>query len=423
MVEERVRPLWRNRDFLLLWSGQAISTVGTRISSLAYPLLVLAVTGSPAQAGLVGFAQTLPFLVWYLPAGALVDRWNRKWVMLVADAGRAAALGSVAGALVLDRLTLAQLVIVAFVEGTLFVFFQLAEGAALPHVVARAQLPAAVAQNQVRDQGAELAGRPLGGLLFGISHLLPFLVDAISYLVGFVSLMLVRPRLQQRRDGPRRHLLAEVAEGIRWLWRQRLLRLLVVLAGISNFAFNALPLALIVRAQQLGAAPSAIGLMFGAVGVGALLGALAAPGLLRWIPARVVLIGSLWLWAAQTAVLAALPNVVAIGAVLCAGAMAGPAFNVIAASYRYALAPDRIQARTISVLRLVAWGTIPLASLAAGFLLQTWDVLTTIALLATLMTAAAVIATANSSIRRAPQPESLVKAAEKPSPNATISRT
>jgi MFS family permease len=105
MVEERVRPLWRNRDFLLLWSGQAISTVGTRISSLAYPLLVLAVTGSPAQAGLVGFAQTLPFLVWYLPAGALVDRWNRKWVMLVADAGRAAALGSVAGALVLDRLT------------------------------------------------------------------------------------------------------------------------------------------------------------------------------------------------------------------------------------------------------------------------------------------------------------------------------
>jgi MFS family permease len=407
MVDERVRPLWRNRDFLLLWSGQTISTVGTRISGIAYPLLVLAVTGSPAQAGLVGFAQTLPFLIWYLPAGALVDRWNRKWVMLVADAGRAAVLGSVVVALVLDRLTLAQLVIVAFVEGTLFVFFQLAEGAALPHVVARAQLPAAVAQNQARDQGAELAGQPLGGLLFGISHLLPFLVDAISYLVGFFSLMLVRPRLQQRRDGPRRHLLAEVAEGIGWLWRQRLLRLLVLLVGVSNFAFNALPLALIVRAQQLGAAPAAIGLMFGALGVGAVLGALAAPGLLRRIPARVVLVGSLWLWAAQTAALAVLPNVVAIGAVLFAGATVGPVFNVITASYRYALAPDEIQARTISVLRLVAWGTIPLASLTAGFLLETWDVLPTILLLATLMTAVAVVATASSGIRQAPQPDSL----------------
>jgi MFS family permease len=389
-----------------------MSTLGTRISGLAYPLVVLAVTGSPARAGLVGFAQTLPFLIWYLPAGALVDRWNRKWVMLVADAGRAAALGSVVGALVLDRLTLAQLMIVAFVEGSLFVFFQLAEGAALPHVVARAQLPAALAQNQARDQGAELAGQPLGGLFFGISHLLPFLVDAISYLVGFLSLMLVRPRLQERRDGPRRHFLAEVAEGIGWLRRQRLLRLLVLLAGVANFAINALRLALIVRAQQLGAAPAAIGLMFGALGVGALLGALAAPWLQRRIPARVVLVGALWLWAAQTAALAVLPNVVAIGAALFAGATVGPVFNVITASYRYALAPDRIQARTISVLRLVAWGTIPLASLTAGFLLESWDVLPTMVLLATLMTAVAVIATVNSGIRRAPQPESLAKAAE-----------
>ena len=86
MVAER--PLWRTRDFMLLWSGQVVSTLGSRISALAFPLLVLAISGSPAQAGLVGFAQGLPFLVWYLPAGALVDRWSRKRVMLAADAGR-----------------------------------------------------------------------------------------------------------------------------------------------------------------------------------------------------------------------------------------------------------------------------------------------------------------------------------------------
>jgi MFS family permease len=111
-------PLWRNRDFTILWSGQVISTVGTRVSSLAYPLLVLSLTGSPAKAGVVGFAQTLPFLVWFLPAGGLVDRWNRKRVMLLSDAVRGLALGSIALGLASHWLTLTQLVVVAFVQGT-----------------------------------------------------------------------------------------------------------------------------------------------------------------------------------------------------------------------------------------------------------------------------------------------------------------
>src|SRR5437588_9667230 len=121
----RLRPLWRNRDFILLWSGQVVSTVGTRVTGVAFPLLVLAQTHSPAKAGLVGFAQTLPYMLFYLPTGALVDRWNRKHVMLVADAGRALALGSLGLALALHTFLLAQIIAVAFVEGTLFVFFSL----------------------------------------------------------------------------------------------------------------------------------------------------------------------------------------------------------------------------------------------------------------------------------------------------------
>jgi MFS family permease len=402
-------PLWRNRDFLVLWSGQTISTLGTRVSALAYPLLVLAVTGSPAQAGLVGFAQTLPYLVWYLPAGALVDRWDRKRIMLVADAGRAVALGSVVVALATDRLTLGLLLVVGFVEGSLYVFFQLAEGAALPHVVARPQLPAAVAQNQARDQGAELAGQPLGGFLFGIGHAVPFLFDTISYVVAFCTLLFVRPALQERRDRARRHLLAEVVEGIGWLWRQRLLRHLVLLVGVVNFAFNAMSLALIVRAQQLGAAPAAIGLMFGALGVGAVVGAVAAPWLQRRIPARVVLVGALWVWAAQFTLLAVVPGVAAIGAVLAVGGALGPLFNVIVASYRYALAPDRLQARTISVSRLIAWGTIPVASLTAGLLVEAWDAVPTLVLMAVAMVAVSTVATAIPTIRRAPQPAALAR--------------
>src|SRR5437588_12966354 len=114
----RLRPLWRNRDFILLWSGQVVSTVGTRVTGVAFPLLVLAQTHSPAKAGLVGFAQTLPYMIFYLPAGALVDRWDRKRVMLAADAGRAVALGSLAAAITAHALTFGQVGAVAFVEGS-----------------------------------------------------------------------------------------------------------------------------------------------------------------------------------------------------------------------------------------------------------------------------------------------------------------
>ncbi|MGH3993940.1 MAG: MFS transporter, partial [Pseudonocardiaceae bacterium] len=255
--------LWRNRDFMLLWSGQVVSTIGIRVSSLAYPLLVLAMTGSPAQAGLVGFAQTLPYLLCYLLAGALVDRWDRKRVMLVADAGRALAVGTVAVALALGTLTLPMILLAAFVEGLLFVFFQLAETAALPHVVPRSQLAPALAQNQAREQGAELAGQPLGGVLFGISHLLPFAFDAVSYLVSFTTLLFVRPAFQASRERAITRLRADIAEGVRWLWHQEFLRALVALIGLTNLVFNALIITLIVRAQQLGASPAGIGLLLG----------------------------------------------------------------------------------------------------------------------------------------------------------------
>src|SRR3954451_23547919 len=155
-------PLWRNRDFSLLWSRQVISTVGTRITSVAYPLLVLLLTGSPALAGVVGVAQTLPFLLLYLPRGGWAGRWDRRRTMIACELGRAVALGSVALTAVLGgvhAVGIAQLAAVAFVEGCLFVLFDLAERAALPRLVPPAQVPTAVAWNQARTQGADLVGQ------------------------------------------------------------------------------------------------------------------------------------------------------------------------------------------------------------------------------------------------------------------------
>jgi MFS family permease len=378
------------------------------VSGVAYPLLVLALTHSPAKAGIVGFAQTLPYMLFFLPAGALVDRWNRKRIMLVADAGRAIVLGSLPLVLAFGSLPFAQIVAVAFVEGALFVFFSLSETAALPQIVPREQLPTAVAQNQARVQGADLVGQPLGGALFGISRLLPFAADAVSYAVSFVSLLFVRPAFQEERSPTRTRLVADIAEGVAWLWRMPFLRTAIFLVAGSNFAFSAIFLAMIVRAKELGASSSEIGLMLAFSGAGALLGAMFAPWAQRRVHAKVVVIGSFWIWAAAALVLPLMHNAFALGAVWGFAGIFGPVFNVTLASYRYALVPDRLLARVGSAALVVAWGAAPLGTITAGFLLQSLGGVDTIVALAGVMVAVGVAAAASRSVRTAPRIDELV---------------
>lgn len=384
--------------------------LGTRVTGVAYPLLVLALTHSPAKAGIVGFAQSLPFMLFYLPAGALVDRWNRKRVMLVSEAVRALALGSIGIAIAFGSVTVAQLIAVAFVEGSCFVFFRLSESSALPQIVPREQLPTAIAQNQAREQGADLAGLPLGGVLFGVSRMLPFVFDAVSYAVSFVSLLFIRPAFQEEREPRSTRLLADIKEGVSWLWSQTFLRVSVLLVTVTNFVFSAVYLALIVRAKDLGASPSLIGGMLAFGGVGALVGSLAAPTIQRRVHPKLVVMGSLWLWAVTAPVLAAVPNAVAIGAVWGVTTIAGPVFNVSLASYRYALVPDRLLARVQSAALVVAWGAIPLGQLTAGLLLSSTGAVTTILSLAGLNVVAALLATGARSIRNAPDVNELLAA-------------
>jgi len=306
-------PLWRNRDFTLLWTSQVVSTVGTRVTSIAYPLLVLLLTGSPALAGVVGFAQTLPFLLLYLPGGAWVDRWDRRRTMVACELGRAVVLGSVAVTAVVGgvhAVTVAQLVAVALAEGSMFVLFDLAEGAALPRLVPAGQLPTAVAWNQARTQGADLVGQPLGGALFAVAPALPFAVDAASYLLSSGAVAAIRTRLQGDRAPTADRLRARIAEGVRFVRRSAYLREMVMIVGWMNLVFNGTFLVLIVRAQRLGGSPGQIGLMLAAYGAGGILGALAAPTVQRRLPGRVVLVTIAWLWTALGIALAFAPSLV-----------------------------------------------------------------------------------------------------------------
>jgi MFS family permease len=366
-------PLWRNRDFTLLWSSQVISTVGTRVTSVAYPLMVLLLTGSPALAGIVGFAQTLPFLLLYLPGGAWVDRWDRRRTMVACEIGRTVALGSIAVTAVIGgvhAVTIAQLAAVAFVEGSLFVLFDLSEGAALPRLVPAGQLPTAVAWNQARTQGADLVGQPLGGVLFAIAPALPFAVDSVSYLVSGGAVAAIRTRLQGERAATVDRLRSRIAEGVRFVRRSAFLRETVVIVGWMNLVFNGSFLVVIVRAQRLGGSPGQIGLMLAALGAGGILGALAAPAIQRRLSGRVVLVAIAWLWTGLGVVLAFAPSLVWLAVLVFALNLFGAPYNVVIAARMYQLVPEQIFGRVRSVGRIVAWGTIPIGTLLGGVLAE-----------------------------------------------------
>ena len=177
-----------------------------------------------------------------------------------------------------------------------------------------------------------------------------------------------------------------------------------LIAG-SNYAFNALFLVLIVRAKELGASSGLIGLMLALAGAGAVCGALAAPAVQRRIEARVVIIGSLWLWTVGAFVLAFLDDPIALGAAFFGLiAVTGPAFNVVLASYRYALVPDALQGRVSSVVLLVAWGTIPLGSISAGYLIEWIGTVETMLVMAAVMLAVAVAGSLMPVVRGLPRP-------------------
>jgi predicted MFS family arabinose efflux permease len=395
-------PLRRNRDFLLLWSGLVVSTLGSRISATAYPLLVLALTGSPADAGVVGFFAGLPYLLVQLPAGAVVDRVDRKRLMIACDVGRALALASLVAALWLDELALPQIAVVAFVEGSLFVLFTLGETAAVRQVVPPGQLPQALGQNEARNRAAAMAGYPIGGFLFGLGRAIPFLVDAISYLASIAALLLIRRPFQEDRvREERRHLLREIAEGIVWLWRQPFLRVASLLVAGSNFLWQALVLVVIVIAKDNGASSATIGVMLAGFGLGGVLGSLAAPWLQRRISGRAVVIGANWVWAVLVAPVAVVDNPYVLGALFAAMAFVGPAWNVVIGAYQLTLTPEHLLGRVSSAELVVAYGAIPLGSLAAGFLLEGIGSTSTALAVAALMLVLALLATASPAIRGA----------------------
>ncbi|MFF4404874.1 MFS transporter [Streptomyces sp. NPDC001262] len=363
-------PLRRNRDFLLLWTGAGLSLLGLRASTAAYPLLMLWYGNSPTGAGMTGFAALLPQLLMQLPAGALVDRWDRRRLLIGCDVAGLLAMGAVVAMLVTGRLWLPGLMAAAFVDGTAGLFYRLAERAAVGHVVPAAQLPQALGQNEARGQAAGLLGQPAGSGLFTLGHWVPFGFTAATHLLALTTLLFIRKDLQGERAASARRIRSEVAEGVRWVWRQRFMRAAVGLVAGSNLLFQVLVLTLALIVKEHGGAVLSVGLIGLVAGLGGMAGALTGARAAGRLRPFTVLAGSLAVWTVLMVPVAFVCDPCLLGLLLAGMSFAGALMNVVAGVHQVQVTPDVLQGRVTSVFALFGSGMTSAGALAGGLLLS-----------------------------------------------------
>ncbi len=397
--------LWRNRDYMLFWSGRTVSALGTSMSGLAFPLLILALTRSPGLAGLGGALRSVPYVLLSLPAGALVDRWDRRRVMLLCDAARAFTLGSIPLMWWLGRLSLAQLYAATTIEGTLLLFYNTANLSALPRLVPREQLAAASSQDEGAYYAASLLGPAVGAVLYQVTRVLPFLADALSYIVSVLSLLLIKTDLRQDKGAETRsrRLGADMLEGLVWLWRQPIIRAVSLLDAADTLVVSNAGLVVIVLAQQHHAAPATIGTIFSIAGIGGVLGSIAGAAVQKRLSFGQTLIGTRWTLAALWPLYAIAPNAAALGAITAAIYLLNPIRNVAYVSYCLPLIPDGMRGRVTTLWDLLPSATAVVGSVLTGLALQSIGPRATVVVGAVVVLALAVGVTMNGHIRDAPR--------------------
>lgn len=360
------------RGFRRLWWGQTVSVFGSQVTVLALPFTAVALLhATTLQVGLLTTAGYAPFLVIGLPTGVWVDRMRRRPIMVSADVLRAVVLASVPLASVLGVLTLAQLYVVAAAQGVGTVFFDVAYMSYLPGLVGRKHLVESNAKLQVSQSVAEVSGPTVSGLLISLlSTPVAFVADALSFVVSVGSLLGIRDPEPAPTPSPAPDLRAEIAEGLRFVVAQPVLRMIAGATATGNLfgaAFSAISVVFLVR--QVGLSAATIGVVTSVAAAGGVIGAFSATWLQRRLgPARVI-------WASLTftapcAVLVPLTSPGAGLAFYATGLLVTSfgivVYNINQASFRQLLCPPRLLGRMNATMRFLVWGTLPLGGLLGG---------------------------------------------------------
>jgi MFS family permease len=357
-------PYWR------LWWANAISSTGDGAFVAALPLLAVTITRDPRLVSVVTAATYLPWLLLSLPAGAVVDRYDRATLMWRAQAVQTAVVAVIAVLIVFRRADIEVLAAGGLLLGSAEVVFSNAAQSILPALVPPELLPKANGSQQVSlTVGESFLGPPAGSLLFAAAAALPFGLDAASF-AGSAALLGGLPRTRPAAGDTRKaaSIRAQVAEGLRWLARQRMLRVIAVLLGIYNFA-NQMGQAILVllATQTLHVSTRGYGLLLAASAVGSVVGGLVNPMLTR----RLGLLPSLVLPAlAEAAAFVGIglaPDPFVVAALLAVQGFAAAMWNVVTVSLRQRVIPGHLLGRVNSVYRMLGWGLMPLGALAGGF--------------------------------------------------------
>jgi Transmembrane secretion effector len=288
----------------------------------------------------------------------------------VCDIGRALSLASIPFAYALGHLTIWQLYITAFLEGSLMVVFRLAKSAAVAQVVTRAQLTTAIAQEELVEGTTSLAGPSLSGVLITLGAMLPFIADAISYAVSIVTMLLIRTPFQGERTARRRRFWVEITAGVSWVWHQPFVLTMTLLMGAGAFALSADSLIIIVLAQRQHASAVVIGLIIAAFGVGAILGSLLVPRLRHRLTVGQSILLTRWYFVLSWPLFALAPVPLVLGAVQFGSGVVEPIEDVPYFSHRLELIPDELRGRVLSACRLFPGLMRPLGLAVIGILIQ-----------------------------------------------------
>ena len=396
-------PLGRNRDFLTLLISQTVSVAGDAVSETALPLLVFALTGSGLVMGIVRTVNTLADFVFGTIAGAYADRGDRKRMMLLADLGRAALTALVPITVAVGGPTMAVILLVTGPMAILRGFFRAGYLAAMPNLVGRSQLARGNGILETAYSAAFIIGPAVAGLLVTVIGPGETLVlDAVSYAISSIGLLLIRRELKAPADRPPSRIVDDIREGVVYVVRHPVLRMLILLFATTSAVLTPVSAAMTFRiVRDLGASPAAFGLALTGLGVGTMIGALWAARLGPATRVARVLVGAVFLIGAPLIAAAAIPSLPAIVVLTAVSGTGEAALTVVYISVRATNSPDALLGRIASTARVMALGLMPFGALIGGILIDGVGGTATLAILGVALCVLAVLFSRVSALRAA----------------------
>ncbi|MFI9465079.1 MFS transporter [Streptomyces xiamenensis] len=388
------KPLFRNRDFQAMWISQFFAAVAKESAEIAYPLLILATTGSATYAGAVGAVQLVVAGLMSLPGGSLTDRFDRRMTIILCDLARVVLLTLFGLLVIAGEPPMAVIFAIVVLSAACLGISNPAGLAAIKQLVPPSQFTQATAQNQIRFFGATVIGPPIGGAFFGFARALPFLSAAVAFLISAVLLLFIKKPLQAPRetaaadspatgdaddgdgkdpkggkDGkPGKPAKGGMLQGFRFIRRQPVILILLIWAMGSNMAFNhsGMFLALIATAEHRDASEAAIGTTLAVAGSGGLIGSLLAGLVLKWVKPSLIIVYAVWIGPVAAVLLMLTPGVLPLGVIVACVFVRAGVVNALIYGYIAALVPDDLQGRVLGAVGFVGMIAQPLGIFSIG---------------------------------------------------------